>query len=373
MKTVRVELNPKFILYLVLFLAVLLAAWEIRGVIAMFFIAFIMNAGLRPPVDALERRGIPRMFSIFLIFLGFIGILVFVFVVLASEFINQIGLLFGQLPEIFSKFVEFVELNIPILNTLLPLQTLEQELGEFVATALGSNFFNELVTGENLLSVVQSSFGIFGSAAGLLLSIFTVMMVTFYMLQRKSGVFDGIVELLPDELEDPINRLLVKIQNSLGAWLPGQVLLMVIIGVFTYIIVWLPGLFDPNYVLDDFALPIALLAGFFEVIPSVGPISTLILSSLLALGTSGIGTVVYVIVSFTALQSLEATFIVPLVMKRVIGIDPILIILGFIAAIQLGGIVGAILVVPVLAVVQIVLVEISKEYKRQQKRRPKLL
>jgi predicted PurR-regulated permease PerM len=135
----------------------------------------------------------------------------------------------------------------------------------------------------------------------------------------------------------------------------------------------IPGFFDPHYTLDDFALPIALMAGLLEAIPNVGPAITLILTSILAIGTNGAGTVLYVAVSFTVLQNLEAVFIVPMVMKRAIGIDPILSILGIIAGFQVAGVVGAILAIPLIGIAQIMVVAAANEYKRLEKQRPKLI
>ncbi len=373
MKTVSVELNPKFLLYTILTIGGVILLWELRGVVAIFFTGFVLNAGLRPLVDLLEKRKVPRSISVLIILLIFLTIVVVGFLTIANEFVTQIVLLFDQLPAIFSKMVIFVESNVPFLADLIPLGSLEQEITAFVTQALTSDTVTSLVTGENVLAVLQQSWGIFGSVGGLLTSIVTVMMITVYMLLRKTNVYDGVISLLPDNLEDSSKKLLEKIEVSLGAWLPGQFALMVSIGVITYLLLVIPGLLFPDYTLDQYALPIAILAGFLEAIPNIGPIITLVLTSLLALGTSGVGSVIYIIIAFTVLQTAEGVFIVPLVMKRAVGIDPIVIILGLLAAFQLGGVIGALLIVPILAVLQIILVETSKEHKKRTRQRPKLL
>jgi len=365
----RIEIDPKIILYALGMVAVLLLGWQIRSVLIMLFIAFILNAGLRPLVDALEARKIPRMVSILIIYFGIFALLVSLFLITANQFVTQAALLINALPEIYDRVVLFIRGNIPVLANILPLQSIQTELGQFVNDALRSGF----VSGQNFIDIANQAVGTFGSVANLFIQIFTVVMVSVFMLQRKDDVYEGILSLIPDNMAASGRHLLRKIQNSLGAWLIGQILLMILIGVLIYLIVLLPGLFDPTYTLSQYALPIAIFAGLLEALPNLGPIITLIFASALALGTSGLGTVVYVVIAFTAAQTLEANLIVPVLMKRAVGIDPILTMLGIIAAFELAGPIGALVIVPVIAVVQITVVEVAKEYKRVEKMRPKLM
>jgi predicted PurR-regulated permease PerM len=142
---------------------------------------------------------------------------------------------------------------------------------------------------------------------------------------------------------------------------------MLIIGIVTYLIIWVPSLFVQGYTLDEFALPIALVAGIFEFLPSIGPALTSILAGLIAFGTGGLGALVYVVISFAILQNLEAIFIVPMVMRKAVGIDPIVTILGILAALKLTGVLGAILVVPIIVVVKIAIVESARREKMKSR------
>jgi len=369
MSEVKIEITTKTLFKIALFGLALFLGVLLREVLVMLFVAFIINAGFRPLVDALDRRKIPRGISIFLILVGVILLVSLVLVITAGEFISQFQTLIKALPGIFANVVDYLNTNIPVLNTILPLGQIEQEIGQLSTELLNNQIVQNLLTGENILSVASSAFDIFGSAIGLVMSIFTVGMVSVYMLQRKNHVYEGIVSLLPDDLETRGRELLERIQDSLGSWLLGQISLMMIIGVITYLIVWLPSLFIPTYTLDEFALPIALVAGIFEFLPSIGPILTSILAGLIAFGTAGIGALLYIVIAFAVLQNLEAIFIVPMVMRKAVGIDPIITILGILAALKLTGVLGAILVVPIIVVVKIALVESAQREKRRGKKK----
>jgi predicted PurR-regulated permease PerM len=355
----------------------MLIAWELRGVLVsicgMLFVAFIINAGLRPVINSLEKRRVPRWLAVALVYIALLVVLGVVVAVIATEFVNQIVNFFNALPDIVARLIAFVRTTLPFLENVIPLNLLEQEVEVFVEQALQSEIVLGFLSQDNLLTVLTRTLGVFSSVAELLVSVITILIISVYMVLREKPVYEGVLGLLPEKTAASWRSLLRKIESSLGSWMVGQVSLMFIIGFITYLIVLFPGFFDPTYTLDDFALPIALVAGIFEALPNVGPAITLVTTVILALGTSGVGTVAYVAVAFTLLQNIESVFIVPMVMKRAIGVDPILSILGIIAGFQLAGVIGAILAIPFIGIAQIFINEAAAEYKRFARQRPKLV
>jgi len=430
MRTVRIELTPKFLTYIFIALAVLLMMWELRGVLVgvagMLFVAYIFNAGLRPLVNSVEkwqlmyplvylirigryphrfvskylngggglsrawvgigngfrtvflglsRWKLGRSLAIALIYIGSLLFLVSAVVIMASEFIGQLVSLVEALPSIFNRILEVLDSTFPFISEVIPVEQLRTELGVFVQEFTSSAEFRNLLNGENIISLLSQTLGVFSSAAEILIGIFTVTIISVYMLQRRSPLYDGLMKYLPDEnAANSIRNILAKIESSLGSWLVGQLALMIIIGMATYFIVLVPGFFDPNYALAGYAFPIAIAAALLEAIPNIGPGITMVLAAILSLGTgSGLVVTLYILLSFLILQNLEAVFIVPIVMKRAVGIDPILSILGIIAGFQMAGVVGAILAIPVIGIVQIIFISIAEEYKKNWNRRPRKL
>lgn len=359
-ENISVQIKPRIILFVLLTVGLVLLALELRQVILILFIAFILNSALRPVVDRLEKYKVNRVVAIILIYLVIFLLTALILGVIANELLKQVSNLINAIPTIYAGFANFAKDNLPFLSSFIQFDKLQPGIDELITSITQQDFFKNLIADQGL-PAIQRAVAILGALFGGLISAFSTLMVTFYMLQRSDRVQEGPLALLPDKQEKFVRKVLDKVEESLGAWVVGQMALMLIIGVITYFVVLIPGLFVSNYTLGQFALPIALLAGLLEALPSIGPLVTMIIAGIIAAGTGGVGPLLYVIVSFFLIQNLEAVLIVPQVMKRVVGIDPIVTILGIIGAFEIGGVIAAILAVPVIAVVQITVLKAVEE------------
>jgi predicted PurR-regulated permease PerM len=367
LRKLEIKIDAKVLLYIAVIIAILTFAWTFRAVIVMFFIAYIINSSLRPIVNRLEKRRIPRSLSISALFLLIFVVFSLFGIFSTNTFVSQMQNLTNAIPNIALNMVDFVEDNAPALAEVLPLEAFRTEVSTLAAGAEESTFFSALVNQENLIQVVAQAYGIFGGVLDLMIQLFTIMVVSAYLLSRKDSIYQPLVNLIPTENKEALSRTLHKIDRNLGSWLLGQLALMVFIGVATYIVLMFPSLFFDGYRLHLYALPIAIIASFLEIIPNLGPFLTMIFAGIIALGTSGFIPVIYVAIMFTILQNVQAVFVAPQVMKRALGIDPIVSILAIIGALQVYGVIGAVLVIPVIAIIKIVVTEIIEEYKQQQK------
>ncbi|MBU4332000.1 AI-2E family transporter, partial [Patescibacteria group bacterium] len=127
-------------------------------------------------------------------------------------------------------------------------------------------------------------------------------------------------------------------QKKIGSWLRGQVILMIIIGILSYIGLLILGV--------RYALLLALFAGLMEIIPYIGPIFGAVPAVFIALTQSPIKGLL-VIVLYLIIQQLENNLIVPKIMKRAVGLNPIVVILVILIGGKIAGIVGALIAVPV--------------------------
>jgi predicted PurR-regulated permease PerM len=133
-------------------------------------------------------------------------------------------------------------------------------------------------------------------------------------------------------------RLWTKIQNRLGNWLRGQLILSLVIFTLTYI-----GL---SILQIKYALVLAMLAGSFELIPYVGPILSSVPAIFLAFVQAPY-LALFVILLYFIVQQLENSLIVPKVMGRVTGLNPIVVLIAVLIGAKIGGIVGTLMAVPV--------------------------
>ena len=129
----------------------------------------------------------------------------------------------------------------------------------------------------------------------------------------------------------------MQIEEKLGNWLRGQIVLSVSIGVTTWVVLTLLGV--------DFAFPLAVIAGILEIIPTIGPIISAVPAIIVALNISPILAGV-VAISYFLIQLLENNILVPRIMQRAVGLNPIVIIIGIIVGSRLLGVAGALLAIP---------------------------
>jgi predicted PurR-regulated permease PerM len=193
------------------------------------------------------------------------------------------------------------------------------------------------VIGEKL----SFSQGFFSKAGSLLIRFIyfaVIFSLSFYMTMQKDALKKGIKMLVPQKHKRYAVYLADRIQEKMGHWLQGQLVLNVVVGGLIYLALFLLGV--------PYALVLALIAGFLEFIPNIGPIIATIFATVVALTVSPLVAIMTVTV-FIIIQQLENHFIVPLVMKKVVGLNPVVVITVILIGFKLGGPLGALMAVPI--------------------------
>jgi len=315
----RIEISHKTIIFTVVFLISLWFLYQIRSILLLLFIVIIFTAALADLVDKIERIGIPRTLAILIIYLVVVASLVGAILLIFPPMIEQTGAFFKSLPKLFK----------------------ETGLAEFIKP--------DLIVSE-LSSLPGAVFKFILGAFSNLLSVFVVLVLTFYSLYEIKKLPHYLQALFADkEKEEKTLFVINKIQENIGSWVRGQLILMIVVGVTSYIGFRILGL--------EFALALAVIAGFLELIPNIGPTIAAVPAIIVGLSMSwalGLGALLVSII----VQQLENHLIVPQIMKHVIGINPIVTILTLIIGYQLGGAGGAILSIPLLLTAKIILVEL---------------
>ena len=159
-----------------------------------------------------------------------------------------------------------------------------------------------------------------------------------------------------DDLElNKISLISERAQKRMAGWFWGEIILMIVVGTMTYI-----GL---NIIGVKYALALAVLAGLLEVVPSLGPIVSSIPAILIGLSYSPI-LGLYCVILYLVIQQLENNLIVPIIMKKVTGLHPIIILIAMVIGGKLAGIMGIILAVPSTIFIETILIESQKFYKK---------
>lgn len=364
MMKAKVTLDMRTVIFTVLLLLGLYAAYLLRSVLLVLFIAYIINAGLRPIVRFFERQGFSRGLSILFTYLIIFGVLTVLGLVVVNTTVVQIRAFVSTIDSRADSFVGFINTNLPFVNQFIDLEEIRSNLQELAS--LQGVTSNEFYAGIFQSFNVVGGINIIGRFVGGIFSFISIVIISVYMLRNKKNIYEPLLALLPQKYEKRFNPVLTKIEASLGNWLLGQVALMAIIGVASYLIVLLPGVVDSTYPLARYALVIAIIAGLLEAVPNLGPLITLVFALLITIVSgAGLPAILYIVVTFTLLQQLEGVFIVPTIMKKAVDLHPILSIVGVLAGFQLWGPIGALLSIPIIGAAQIVLLTLLGEWKRK--------
>lgn len=314
--TRRIDISSKTVIFVAAFVILLWILFHILDIILLFFVAFILMSALNPLVDRLRSWKVPRILAVLLVFFLTLGAIISLLTAGLSPLVSQTSNLMQRLGETINSLLQ---------ANIVDQSVIQQEVSKFSTQVV--SFTVDLF--KNLISWVS------------------VLVVTIYMLFDREKMENYVTSFF-GERQDKVKSLLRKIEDKLGAWLHGQLLLSAVVGILVYIGLILLGV--------EFALPLAIIAGLLEVVPVIGPIISAIPAILVGLTVSPLFAVL-IGGLYLAVQQIENQIIVPQVMKRAVGLNPLLVILAVSIGGRLLGIAGALLAVPIAVVIQLIIQE----------------
>lgn len=314
---------------LIFVLVLIILGWfmlQMRNIIASIFIAYIIMAALLPFVRFLCKKGIPKLLAVLIVYFGILIFVTLLIIPLIPFFVSQINSLIIGFPIYLNKVTKLIGFS---FNTI--------QLQDYLAQESSS-------IGENAILVTKQVFG------GLF-SVLTMGIVSFYLLLEHDIFRKRIAKFFYLKDREKVYKILEDVDEKLGAWLRGQVFLCYTIGLMSWLALTLIGL--PN------ALPLALIAGILEAFPTIGPIISSIPAIIVALTISP-GMALTVAIIYIIIQLLENNIVVPKVMERAVGINPIVVIIAVSAGATLMGLTGALLSIPLISFI-VVLIQSIRE------------
>ncbi|HOY56208.1 MAG TPA: AI-2E family transporter [bacterium] len=311
--------------------------YVIRDVVGLLFVAVVVAAALDPFVDYLHKKKIPRAVSILAIYLILFGIVSLMIVSLVPAVSEQAGQLASNLPDYYERIaLGFNRLgdgqqNVPA--------TLPQALSGLSSNLAGATS-----------GVFSTITGIFGG----LVSLVSFLVIVFYLMVQENGVKYFLQFLVPLKKRAEIMHLIDKIQTKLGFWLRGQLILCLLVGLMVYLLLLIMGV--------KYALLLGLIAAITEIIPYVGPIIGAVPGIFIAFSDS-FTKVLMVALVYLIVQQVENSLLVPKIMQKSVGLNPVVVMVAILVGGSLGGVVGALLAVPVAAIIDVVVEDNFPRYK----------
>lgn len=311
--------------------------YRFHQVVFILFVAVVLGTVLRPAVDWFQRRGLPGYAGILLIYLLLLGLLVGFGLLLAPLVTTQGATIVAEIPGYLESITGWLVDN--------P-NSFARQLGVLLAENLAPGQTPLAQTGQDILDTAAQALGYAATTAQVFFTAGAILLIAYYWTLEGPRYTRTLLLLLPSGRRESTAELIAAIETKVGTYVAGQGVLMLVIGgmsLVAYAIIGLP-----------YVLVLALVAGVMEAVPLVGPFLGAIPAALVALSI-GPDKLVWVIVATLVIQQLENNFLVPRVMRKAVGVNPFVALLSIFAFTSLLGIPGALMAIPIAAIIQLML------------------
>lgn len=309
------------------------ALYLMREAVIIVLLALVISTALHPPVAFLHRWKIPRILGTIILFLAVFVILAFIVYALLPVVILELNSLVRDLSELTNRFFGF-QAPADVVNLITP------NLNNLTDLLLAGNVpFLEIL----------------GRLLGGVTFVIAVLVLSFYLTVSREGVERFLRAVFPAAMEARVLQLYGRTKAKIGRWFQAQVVLSLVIGAVVAIGLSLLGV--------EQALVLGVIAGLFELVPIAGPIFAGALAIIVA-ATQSLTLALWVLIFFVVIQQLENNLLVPLVMKKAIGVHPVIILVALLGGAEIAGLVGMLLAVPAAVFLQ----EMTDDWKTASRR-----
>ncbi len=325
-------------IFKVIFILILFwALFVLRDLVLVVLTAILIASAVEPATRWFKKYKVPRVMAVLIVYLlaGLIFAVSFYFLLI--PLLSETTTLLKDLPA-----------HLTELEVWNPLQD-----GFFGQSVIRDFSLREAINQANL--ALSGSFNFLGAASiffGGMLSFVLIIVLSFYLSVQEGGVSRFLRLVTPIKYEEYVLDLWRRSEVKIGLWVQGQIVLAVIVGVLTYLGLLLLGI--PN------ALLLAFLAALMEIIPVFGPIIAAVPAIALGFLDGGLTVALIVVGLYVIIQQFESQLIYPLVVKKVVGLSPIVVILSLVVGFKLAGFLGILISVPLAAVVMVFLEDMDK-------------
>lgn len=323
-----------------------------RAISGPLILTMVLYYLFNPIIDWLEAKGIKRVISVAALFIILIGLVV-VAVVLISPIIQK------QVLSLVSSFPDYVDKTIKMLTKLFDNSPFEESLdqtmeklqnwSEGLSSRLTDYLSNVLKGASNVVSTITSTVLIIGTAP----------IITFFLLKDDRKFFHYVTKLIPPRFRKDAKAIAGSMNTQVGAYLKGQVLVSIAIGLLTFLGFVIIGM--------PYAGSLSLLTGVTAIIPYIGPFIAFIPAFIVAL-MSSFGMLIKMCLVWVIVQMSNGHLIEPAVMGKHLLVHPITIVLVLLVMGDLMGMFGLIFGIPIYAVIKVLCIYFFRKLKSRYNR-----
>ncbi len=317
-------------------LVLLGGAWLLyflRDLVLVIVTAVVLASAIEPGVQFLRKYKVPRVLGVMSVYLLVVSVFLGVFFFFIPLVLQDLAKLLVEVPGYLDR-----------INTLSALDEYATTFGVQAPSVSAESLLGGMRSLLDSTGIFSNAFGAISQIFGGLLSFVLIFVFTFYFAVIETGVSDFLRLITPRQYESYVVDLWRRSQTKIGLWMQGQVLLGLLMGAFVYLGLTIIGV--------KYALLLAVLAAMLELIPVFGPTLAAVPAVLIGVVNGGLGVGIAVVLLYIILQQFENHLLYPLVVTKVVGVPPLLVILALIIGAKLAGFLGILLSAPMAAVIQ---------------------
>lgn len=345
-KELRISISAGTVITALLIVVGAYVFWLLRDLVLLVLTAIVISSAIEPQIAFFIRQRIPRFAAVLLVYIIVFGsifsLLYFFFPPIIADATN----FFSAMP----RYLDTINAvsSLPNLSSATSFVAEQHGIQSFVQTLLS---FQSVFTAssEGVLQLLVTFFGGIFSLA-------LVIVLSFYFALQDTGVDDFLRMVMPVAYEEYSVDLWKRSQKKIGLWMQGQILLSVIVGILVYLGLLILGI--------PYALLISVFTAMAEIIPIFGSIIAGTIAVIVGYSDGGISLAAIVLGLYVVVNQFESNLIYPLIVKKIIGIPPLLVIVALIAGYTLAGFLGALLSVPLAAVALEFISDFDKKKRR---------
>jgi len=317
--------------------------WFLRDLALVVLTSIVIASFVESAAPYFSKVGLNRVFGIVILYaitlLGLAGAFYLFAPLLITEIYN------------FSTFISTYIPNITFLNYF---QNEAFSGAKDIVGALGSNFSLSALFSVSKAFILNLSGGFFQTlsiAFGSVFNFILIILISFYLTMEERGIENFLRLVFPIKYEDYVVGLWERSRRKIALWMKGQVVLGIVVGVLIYLVLSLLGI--------EYALLLAIIAGVMEMVP-YGIWVALIPAFAFSYLSDGISKALMVAGAYIIIHQFEVFLFAPLIIKKIVGLSPIVIILSALIGFELGGFWGLVLAIPLAVIVMEFLSDVEK-------------
>lgn len=307
---------------------------QLRSVILVCFVALVISAVIEPLVERLHDRGLRYGVILPFVYILLIALIIGLGWLLLPPLVLQVSDLSTKLPEAYTTFLAQVQQS--------PLEIVRR-LGRALPRTLGASTPVASSDGTEISTLLMNTVTAVGGTA---FTIVVTLLLSYYWVIYRRRAVQAFLLMLPSDRREAAGELWNAVEDKVGAFVRGQFILCLSILILSLVGYWIIGL--------PYTVVISLLAGILEAVPYIGPLLTGLIAVAVGLSVSPQTALLAIVVSMI-IQQLESSLLVPRIMGRTVGVNPVVTLLALTGFSLLFGLLGALLAIPLAAILQLAL------------------